>query len=68
MRKSYENFLHKNFAKDQDTLIEQSIFANHEILYRKFFQTKIKQIRVYVCTTENAIHLKIAMHIVLCIY
>ena len=25
MQKSYENFSHKHFEKDQDTLIEQSI-------------------------------------------
>ena len=41
MQKSYENnFLHENFEKDQDTLIEQSIFASHEnILLLNFNKT-----------------------------
>ena len=36
MQESYKNFLHENFAKDRDTLIEQSILQ----IIQKYFNTK----------------------------
>ena len=36
MQESHKNCLHENFAKDRDTLIEQTIFKF--LLYMKFFK------------------------------
>ena len=37
MQESYENYFHENFAKDRDTLIEQSILQ----ITKKLFYSKI---------------------------
>ena len=40
MQESYENFFHENFAKDRDTLIEQTILQIIQKIYTKIFCMK----------------------------